>query len=189
MIADGRSAASGMRSVRLEQHGRICASADVVLGPDPLQHRRSPPMLSVPDPDDCSPLELPIELVPMATERFDYRLVSSPPLFGGTPFPSHMVWMRSKDIAPGPSALVAMVDTIFPTLFLAAERPLLTLTSDMSVFWTGRHADADAGNWMLAQFDLLDWNGSWACEDARIWSASGSLLAISRQQRRVLRKM
>lgn len=172
-------------SARLEQAGRLCASALAVLGEDrdgPSFEEAEMPVtepageLYSPDPDA-------VDGMPQMFRNYSVRPALGEPAFTGSSAESG-VWIRTREPRPLDAPLAAaMLDAWFPAPFVRLERPALAPTIDYTVHFRSPlpPPGTTAEDPYLAVFRSGLARHGFFEEDGELWSADGALLAHSRQ--------
>ena len=129
-------------------------------------------------------------MAPRFTNYVDYRFETGPNILGGNAGKKAVerVWMRTRDGAPLDELRLAfLLDALYP--------PAMTLTTDWlkmtSVdlrydFLRPVTAELAPDGWVFFEYSLLEHDYGWSLDDAYVWAADGTPLAIARQRRKVL---
>jgi acyl-CoA thioesterase len=179
----GRSLAT--LSARLTQGDRVCVLA---LGAFSLPRASGVTfaertMPTVPPPEQLAPMAG-IETLPAFTRRFDYRWAIGHPPFSGSEQARVGGWIRLVEPRPIDSLLVAaFLDGWVPAVFTRLSRPEAVPTVDLTIHFRARLPLLDAGaeDFALGVFTSNFATGGFFEEDGELWSATGVLLAHSRQ--------
>ena len=171
---------------RLEQDGKICASAQAVFADDrgglELERAGPPSGLSEPEalPEPSRPPRPPASSPPPFARQFHYRpQFGSPPFSAGTEAVSGG-WLKLRHERPLDEALVvALCDAWIPAVFSITSGPLAVPTLELTVHL--RAALPLPSDWVLARFTTGLARHGFLEEDGAIWSRDGVLLAQSRQ--------
>jgi acyl-CoA thioesterase len=172
-------------SARLEQEGKVQATAQAVLSEDWGEGGFSE--LTMPDAGEPGELQTidPESRASRPNMLQNYRLrpaLGEPAFSGGAPYTG--AWIRSREprLLDAPLA-AAFLDTWFPAPFVRLERPVGAPTIDYTVHFrsplppTGATAEDP---YLVAFRSGLARHGFFE-EDGELWSADGTLLAQSRQ--------
>lgn len=142
------------------------------------------PMPEVAPPETCSPLVSHREgPAPPIRQQWEVRSATDA-AFGSGQSPTLTSWIRPpthRELdAP---MIVAITDALPPPIFLTEVAPLMVPTVDLTVHIRTRLTDIrwEPGDWILAQFSTRHASGGFLEEDGALWTASGALLAHSRQ--------
>lgn len=140
-------------------------------------------------PDTCEALPYIEGLVPEFTRHFDYRLAAGALPFTGSGDPRLGGWIRFRHTS-GPvttAHLLALIDAWPPAIL----SQLKTLAAASSLTWTvemmpAAHrvkstTSADSGDWWQYLAEVEQAEEGYAAIRARLWDASGQLMALSRQ--------
>ena len=183
-LRSGRSVA--FVRVELSQEGRGVATATGTwASPREGIHHDAWPMPDAKPPGDCPTMthirggeeSFPIH------RQWDIRSITGVP-FGRGEEADMAWWIRPPEHRPldGPM-LAAMADALPPPIFMVAMPALGVPTLDLTV-----HLRADLervrwnpGDWILARFVTRHGASGYLEEDGELWTADGTLVAISRQ--------
>lgn len=140
-------------------------------------------------PDTCEALPYIEGLVPEFTQHFDYRLAVGALPFTGSCDPRLGGWIRFKHVSGAATTahLLALIDAWPPAIL----SQLKTLAAASSLTWTlemmpAAHrakatASTDSGDWWQYLAEVEQAEDGYAAIRARLWDASGQLMALSRQ--------
>jgi acyl-CoA thioesterase len=136
----------------------------------------------VPRPADLETRALPTPVMPPIAHRFEYRLVTVDPVFGGAPRADVTAWLRPREATPYDPVLLATVsDAHAPAVFVKAAAPLATATVDLTVHFRTPAAAGPATGWCLGAFRSTVAADGYVEEDGEMYAEDGTLLAQSRQ--------
>lgn len=140
-------------------------------------------------PDECEALPYIEGLVPEFTQHFDYRLAAGAFPFSGSSEPRLGGWIRFRESA-GPvttAHLLALIDA-WPPAVLSMLKDLAaasSLTWTLEMMPTAHHVkaerSADSGDWWQYLAEVEQAEDGYGAIRARLWDASGRLMALSRQ--------
>ena len=179
----GRSLAT--LSARLTQGDRLCvlALAAFSLPRESTMSFAERVMPDVPPPDHIAPMAS-VETLPSFTGRYDYRWAIGDRPFSGSAQALAGGWIRLTESRLIDSLLVAaFLDGWVPAIFPRLTRVLAVPTVDLTIHFRARLplADATPQDFALGVFTTHFVTGGFLEEDGELWSASGVLLAHSRQ--------
>lgn len=129
-------------------------------------------------------------MAPRFTQYVDYRFETGPNILGGNIGKSGVerVWMRLRDGLPLDELRLAfLLDALYP--------PAMTLTQDwMKMTSVDLRYDylrpitpeLVPDGWVFFEYRVLEHDFGWSLDDATVWSADGTPLALARQRRKVL---
>jgi acyl-CoA thioesterase len=172
-------------SARLEQEGKVQATAQAVLSEDWGEGGFSE--LTMPDAGEPGELQTidPESRASRPNMLQNYRLrpaLGEPAFSGGAPYTG--AWIRSREprLLDAPLA-AAFLDTWFPAPFVRLERPVGAPTIDYTVHFRSPlpPPGATAEDPYLVVFRSGLARHGFFEEDGELWSADGTLLAQSRQ--------
>lgn len=122
----------------------------------------------------------------------EYRFNGGPNIFGGNKDRKRVerCWMRMRDGQPLDEVrLCYLLDALYPPSWTGFETPPVMTTVDLRYdFVTPVTPDNAPDGWAYFEFALIQHSDGWALDDATAWGADGSVLATSRQRRKVLRR-
>ena len=134
-----------------------------------------------------APLDIPqrphFENGPAFFHRYDVRQFVGRP-FKANPTTDSRAWVKDADGRPLDwVSLAAHADAPLPRIFLVTTRPSAIATMTMSVYF---HATAEAfaeagGDFILVEAECRAGHDGFHDQTARLWTASGRLLATSEQ--------
>ena len=82
--------------------------------------------------------------------------------------------------------LCYLLDALYPPVWTALERPLGMATVDLRYdILTDPTPDLCPDGWAFFEFRMLDFGAGWTVDEATVWAADGTPLAISRQRRKL----
>lgn len=144
-----------------------------------------PPLSAMPD----SPgMEGPF--APRFTTQVEFRFETGPNIFGGNAERARIerVWMRMRDGSPlDELRLCYLLDSLYPPSWTGFSAPPVMTTVDLRYdFISHPTPENTPDGWAFFEFALLDHGLGWAVDDVKAWGADGTLLATSRQRRKVL---
>lgn len=155
-----------------------------VARPGPEYDGQRPP--TVPPPQDCPPIVLPVEHARFAQNLELRPATPARPLVAGER-PELVMWLRFLDDRPLDAAAVAMfTDALPPGLFAVWDRARLVPSADLTVHFGDALDAGPAHGWALVRIRTEHAGSSWAVDDSAVWSSEGRVLAMARQARRVL---
>lgn len=160
----------------LATHATLCFGTE---RSSPLSYRHVP-MPAVAAPADC--LTLFKETAPVFARQFEYRQAGGAKPASAAVTPALLSWLRHRDERAGfgATALIALADALPPaaiTMF-TAPAPISTMTWSMDLFAT---APAVASPWCLIESRADTVGHGYSSQDMKVWSESGELLMLSRQ--------
>ncbi|WP_326770690.1 thioesterase family protein (plasmid) [Streptomyces sp. NBC_01591] len=172
----------------LEQHERPVALATALFGTTgdkpTLQAAETP---VVPSPADCPDAGFPAQMFPYAA-HFETRMAGEERPFGGGTHPEMTAWLRLRDPdLPIAEAALVLLDAMPPAVYAATSELVAVPTAEYSAHFTDGLSFAESGDWALVRVGTDQSSGSWAVESSSLWSADGTLLAVGRQTRQILR--
>lgn len=171
-----------MRKDGLE--GDLLFSADVVLSQRPetrLAYTATMPDIAA--PDKASPLAFPPGMGPRWFGHYDQRIATGKP-FTVQENPASAVWMREGDGRPLDSkGLIAISDVPMPRSFFLHDTLVFSSTVSYSLYNFATESELrEIGNaHVLVESDSEYVRKGTADQRARIWSQTGSLLAVTSQ--------
>lgn len=144
------------------------------------------PAPAVPRPEDCAPLELPVEMVPFS-QHVHYRPADGRlPLAGGSE-PVLTAWVRMRSQEPVDAAVLTVLsDAMPPALYGLTRVPVAVPSVELSVLYASGLDEEPQTGWVLVRATTRTAADGWCVDDADLWSESGRLLVQARQTRRVL---
>ena len=129
-------------------------------------------------------------VAPRFAAPVEYRFETGPHIFGGNKDKARTerAWLRMRDASPlDELRLCYLLDSIYPPSWTAFEKPPIMTTVDLRYdFIASPTAENTPDGWAFFEFALLDHGLGWAVDDVKAWGADGTLLATSRQRRKVL---
>lgn len=173
-------------SARMTQEGKVQATAQAVLSEN---WSESEGFSELTMPDAGEPGQLPtfepadVEGAPRMLQNYRSRLALGAPAFsGGEPHTGAWIRTREPRLLDAPLA-AALLDTWFPAPFIRLELPVGAPTIDYTVHFRSPlpPADATPEDAYLLSFRSSTARHGFFEEDGELWSASGTLLAQSRQ--------
>lgn len=183
----GRS--SHFVTVRATQDGTPVLLASSVFarstdGP-PSQRRVTAP--EVPAPQDSLEIEFPAELVPFG-RHFVIRYGSGGIPMAGSAESEMAYWFRLRPDVPADSLVaIVLTDVMPPGIYPLVTEPVPVVSAELSVHL---HADLTTepvdDDVLVVQRNVSSGHG-WCVDEADLWDSAGTLLAQSRQLRRILR--
>ena len=126
----------------------------------------------------------PRELLPPIAQRWDFRGTLGAAPFAGADEAETGGWLRLAEPRVADSLVVAaMTDAWFPAAFTRLTEPVALPTIDLTIHFRAPLplAGARPDDWFLAAFRSRQAREGFVEEDGEIWSASGELVAQSRQ--------
>jgi acyl-CoA thioesterase len=120
-------------------------------------------------------------------------LIEQVPAGGGTIMGSgeeamYRFWRRMSDLQPlTEERLVFMIDAMAPPLHAVADRIHRSASADLRYdFAVPLTPDLTPDGWALFEYRARDWSGGWTIDECSVWNREGRLLALGRQQRKML---
>ena len=148
-----------------------------------VQHAQPP--IAAP-PEQCEPLELPVEFVPFG-QHVEIRPVGGALPLSGSDVAEMRAWLRLKPSIPFTAPVAAvLVDALAPGIFPRLTEPVAVPTVELSVHF---HADLEAepiDDYVLAIQRNVSCSDGWCIDETELWSPDGRLLVQGRQLRRIL---
>jgi acyl-CoA thioesterase len=138
---------------------------------------------TVPRPEECARLVLPVEFVPFS-QHMEFRPATPQQPLAGGGVAELQAWVRP--VAGGridAAALTLLADVLPPGLYGATSTPVPVPTVELAVSFTGAEPQ---GEWLLARITTLTAADGWCLDDSEVWDETGQLLVQARQTRRVL---
>jgi acyl-CoA thioesterase len=177
---------SGVLGVTLGTGSTLALAATVLTGRSrPGRASAAVAAPAVPGPDDCPPVELPVDLVPFL-QHLDFRPANDTALLGGAAQAEFVGWLRLRDGSVSDAqALTLLVDALPPALYAVLTSPVPVPSVALSVQYTDP-TSAPISGWVLGRITTRSAGGGWCVDDSDLWSPDGQLLASARQTRRVL---
>ena len=143
-------------------------------------------MPAVPAPEDCTPLALPVEMVPYG-QHFEHRPAAGVLPFSGGDRAELVAWVRLRADDPlDAAALTVLVDAMPPALYGVVREPVVVPTVDLTVSYASGLDDAPRRGWVLVRIATRTAADGWCVDDSEVWAPDGTLLVQARQTRRVL---
>jgi acyl-CoA thioesterase len=94
-----------------------------------------------------------------------------------------LIWVRLVEERPLDAlSVTVLADAAPPALYAALDRFVPMPSAELAVLF---HAGTVAGPWLLADLRTLAVGGGWASESGDFWAQDGTLVATSRQLRRI----
>lgn len=120
----------------------------------------------------------------------EFRFETGPNIFGGNKDRARIerVWMRMRDASPlDELRLCYLLDAVYPPSWTGFEAPPIMTSVDLRYdFIAPTTPENTPDGWAFFEFALQDHGLGWAVDDVKAWAADGTLLATSRQRRKVL---
>jgi len=172
-------------SARMEQHGKLQATALAVLADDLEASGFAELQMPAVDPpaELYSPDPTQVSGMPAMFQNYDVRPALGDEAFsGGAPYSGLWIRARQPRLLDAPLA-AAMLDAWFPAPFIRLDRPVPAPTIDYTVHFRAPLPEPGASpeDPCLATFRSGLARGGFFEEDGELWSQDGSLLAQSRQ--------
>ena len=143
-------------------------------------------MPQVPGPQDCTPLALPVDLVPYG-QHFEHRPAAGPLPFSGGDRAELVAWARlCADDPLDAAALTVLADAMPPALYGVVRTPVVVPTVDLSVSYASGLDEVPRRGWVLVRIATRTAADGWCVDDSEVWAPDGTLLVQARQTRRVL---
>lgn len=129
-------------------------------------------------------------MAPHFSEQVEYRFVDGPNILGGNSDRPRVerCWMRlANGQALDELGLCYLLDAVYPPSWTGFKRPPVMTTVDLRYdFMTPATPENTPDGWAYFEYSLIQHQGDWAVDDAIAWGADGSVLATSRQRRKVI---
>ncbi len=183
-----RSRASAVLRSTVLQNDRPVALATSLFGTSGDKPTlQAPTVPVVPSPEDCPDARFPASMFPY-TAHFETRMAGKERPFGGGTDPEMTAWLRLRDddLSTAEAALV-LLDAMPPAIYAATSELVAVPTAEYSVHFTDGLPAADLHDWALVRVNTEQASDSWAVESSGLWSPDGTLLAVGRQTRQILR--
>lgn len=129
-------------------------------------------------------------LAPRFSQHVDYRFDADGPYIlrpiEGRPV-IERCWMKIRGDRPLDAiGLCYLLDALYPPVWTALERPMGMATVDLRYdILTDPTPALCPGGWAFFEFRMLDFGAGWTVDEASVWAADGTPLAISRQRRKL----
>lgn len=127
---------------------------------------------------------------PRFAQHAEYRFDGGPNIFGGNKDRKRVerCWIRMRDGQPlDEIRLCYLLDALYPPSWTGFEAPPIMTTVDLRYdFLTPPTPENAPDGWAYFEYSLIQHSDGWAVDDAIAWGADGSVLATSRQRRKVL---
>jgi acyl-CoA thioesterase len=168
-------------SARMEQDGEAtCLALAAFSGPWDeavrFDHADRP---SVPEPESLPEMDRGV-LVPPFSKYFDFRPAVGDPMFSGSDRALTGGWIKLRESHELDAPLVAaLADAWPPPVFQVASGPVAAPTIELTVHFRGNLPAS--GDWVLGVFESRVGRDGFFEEDGTLWTASGELIAQSRQ--------
>jgi len=193
LLRGGRSASFAQVDVTqkdTEGQTRLTNHASATFGDDVPGPAMTP--LSVVPPLDALKTGRDLEgpLAPRFSQHVDYRFDDGGPWIL-RPRPGHPViercWMKIRDAGPLDAiGLCYLLDALYPPVWTALDRPMGMATVDLRYdILTDPTPEHAPGGWVFFEFRMLDFGAGWTVDEATVWGADGTPLALSRQRRKL----
>lgn len=167
--------------VRLRQEDRLVAQGLAALGTgrSTVEFQDVAPVGAA-APEELDPPQIPADLMPPITSRFDYRPTENLPLLG-TDRSEMWCWLRLADPRPVDAAVLAlMADALPPAMFFRKGPPHVYPTVDLTVHLRCAVPD-DHDGWCLGHVATRTAAEGFIEEDCDLYDRAGRLLAQARQ--------
>jgi acyl-CoA thioesterase len=182
-----RGAGSAVTRATLAEGGVPAVLATTLLAgrAEPTHLPARPP--AVAPPGDCPDAGFDTEVVPFVQHLRVRMAGETRPLAGGTE-PSLVAWMRLDEPGFDPAeAAVVLLDSMPPAIYALTTDSVPVPTAEFSVHVAdGVDRLGEGDGWSLIEVRTEQASGSWSVDSGALWSRSGTLLAVSRQTRRIL---
>lgn len=128
-------------------------------------------------------------MAPRFSQHVDYRFETGPHIL--QPVPGRpvieRVWMKIRRDEPLDTiGLCYLLDALYPPVWTALDKPLVMATVDLRYdILTDPTPDHCPDGWAFFEFRMLDFGKGWTVDEATVWAADGTPLAISRQRRKL----
>ena len=143
-------------------------------------------MPEVPGPEACTPLALPVEMVPYG-QHFEHRPAGGALPFSGGDRAELLAWARLRGDDPlDTAALTVLADAMPPALYGISRTPLVVPTVDLTVSYASGLDEEPRRGWVLVRIATRTSADGWCVDDSEVWAPDGTLLVQARQTRRVL---
>lgn len=185
-------------SARVEQEGKVGAVGLAAFGAttDSTLQYTDTPSPSVPPPERCRPLSqlfggvvTAMEAVHPFTRHLEIRPAAEPFPFTGSDRAELVAWVRLLDRKRlDAAARTVLVDALFPALAATLAGPIAVPTVELALHYAPDELEEPDEGWALVVARCWRAAGGFAYEDGELWRPDGTLLAKSRQLRRVLER-
>ena len=129
-------------------------------------------------------------MAPRFASQVDYRFETSPKIMGGNIDRARVerCWMRMRDGDPLDEVrLCYLLDALYPPSWTGFRSPPQMTSVDLRYdFLTPPTPQNTPDGWAFFEYSLIQHEGGWAVDDATAWGADGTVLATSRQRRKVI---
>ncbi len=128
-------------------------------------------------------------LTPRFSQHVDYRFETGPHILQpveGRPV-IERAWMKIGGDRPLDAlGLCYLLDAIYPPVWTALDTPIAMATVDLryDILTDPTPANSPDG-WAFFEFRMLDLGLGWTVDEATVWAADGTPLALSRQRRKL----
>ena len=193
MLRGGRSASFAQVDVTQkdrEGQTRLTNHASATFGEDVPGPAMTP--LTTPPPLDALKTGRDLEgpLAPRFSQHVDYRFDDGGPWIL-RPRPGHPViercWMKIRDAGPLDTiGLCYLLDALYPPVWTALDQAMGMATVDLRYdILADPTPELCPDGWAFFEFRMLDFGSGWTVDEATVWGADGSPLALSRQRRKL----
>lgn len=187
LLRGGRSAS--FAQVDVTQGDRLTNHATATFGDDVPGPAMTP--LSAPPPLNALKTGRDLEgpMAPRFSQYVDYRFETGPHILRpveGRPV-IERCWMKTRDDRPLDTiGLCYLLDALYPPVWTALDRPLGMATVDLRYdILTDPTPETCPDGWAFFEFRMLDFGSGWTVDEATVWAADGTPLALSRQRRKL----
>lgn len=100
----------------------------------------------------------------------------------------YQFWRRIIDGGPlNEDRALFMIDAMLPPLHATTDRMHRCASADLRYdFISPLTPELTPDGWALFEFRARDWSGGWTIDEVTVWSRTGRVLALGRQQRKML---
>jgi acyl-CoA thioesterase len=189
LLRGGRSAT--FAALEVHQGDRLTHHAQAIYGDDDVHNLKvAGPVVPPPPLDSIHPdRTLSGPMAPHFSQHVEYRLETGPSLLQGLPGDKagERLWMRTKDGAPLDEArLCYLMDALYPPAWTAVTTPFRAATVDLRYdFIVDPTPETAPDGWAFFDFSLVDLGDGWTVDDLTVRDASGRILALGRQRRKL----
>jgi acyl-CoA hydrolase len=153
---------------------------------DSIGHRPDDfPRVAEPESLELSP---PNPTIPRHAALIEQAHAGGGTFFGSGKEAMYQLWRRMADGKPlNEDRAVFMIDAMLPPLHATTDSFHRCASADLRYdFISPLTPDLTPDGWALFEFRARDWSGGWTIDEVTVWSRAGRLLALGRQQRKML---
>ena len=175
-------------AVEAEQGGKFLHSAGLTFGQhDGMAAHRPNNMPTVETPEDLR-FEPRNPTIPRHAALIEQKHTVGGTILGKGNEAVLRYWRRPSATAPlTAERLIFMMDAMAPPLHAVADSWHPCVSADLRYdFVAPISLDLVPDGWALFEWRTRDWSGGWTIDDCSVWNREGRLLAIGRQQRKML---